>query len=100
MTAIGSGTLVVVNGCIWLRNDFEDSLVIWSATYEATLVGGHIAITDTIDQTRAFIGDAVRLSGGQVDDDAVGRAHVEGLIGARIPDACLGRRYWIGGLMS
>jgi hypothetical protein len=98
MTALGHGTLVLHDACVWLRAGPSEQLVIWPSSYLARLIDGRIVIEDPENQRRVAIGDEVEVAGGELGGAPDPDAFAEMLIGAPIPQACRTRSYWLGGL--
>lgn len=98
-TAIGGGTLVLQDECIFLVSGSQTYLVIWPAGYKVAVEGGRIKISDPSGDKAAYVGDEVRLGGGELHPSDDGRSHVVALIGQELPDSCPASLVWVGGLL-
>ena len=97
MAALGSGTLTLENGCLWLRYGAERDLIIWPPLYRLTMSDGRLAVLDGTGAEFAVVGDAITIGGGELTN-AGGAADVnlwvESRIGESIPPPCRLGRYW------
>jgi hypothetical protein len=88
-TAIANGTLHFRDGCVWLQEAPDVSVVVlWPFGANLDASTGSLAVT--LENKRYVEGDVVTLGGGEVNDVA----YVRSLVGT-IPDACLTARYWL-----
>ena len=94
--ALGSGTLALENGCLWLKNRGDADLIIWPAAYRLDTSDGRLSVLDATGATFAVVGGPINIGGGeltragQTDIDA----RVESKIGRTIPAVCRLGFYW------
>ena len=87
-TAIIQGALDIRDGCIWLREAPDTSvIVLWPSS--ATLDNAAGVLSVTLDGARFVDGDELTLGGGELKD----LDFVRSLVGA-VPEACVTARYW------
>lgn len=99
MAALGSGTLALKNGCLWLKNGADTDLIIWPALYRLDTSGGRVAILDATGAKFAEVGGAITIGGGELTSAGSPidiNAWVESKIGHTIPPLCRLGRYWDG----
>ena len=87
MEALLIGELVVEDGCLRVRGEGENHLVIWQADYFLTDNDGLLEILDETGKGVATVGETIYLGGGEqrtVDDAQLRQP---------IPEAC-GGPYW------
>jgi hypothetical protein len=87
MEALLIGELVVEDGCLRVRGDNENYLVIWQADYFLTNNKGTVKILDETGAAAARVGKMVYLGGGE--QSAVDNAELR----QPIPEQCSGS-YW------
>lgn len=97
MAALGSGTLALENGCLWLRNGQERDLIIWPPLYRLDIRAGGIAVLDGTESVFAEVGRAITIGGGEVTNEGSSidaNVWIESKIGRAIPAVCRVGRYW------
>jgi hypothetical protein len=93
--ALLTGTLIVADGCLRVRQDESDVsyLVIWQPDYYLTDSDGTLEILDRTGAVVAQVDAPVRMGGGET---AAGAAEFNPHIQTPIPAAC-GGPYWMMG---
>ncbi len=93
--ALVVGRLEERDGCLVVSpEEGRPQLVIWPHTLHLVEDSGFIAIADEDGHVLAHVGDTVRIGGGEIYREALGRT----AIGARgIPERCATPIYWMGG---
>lgn len=87
-TALIQGTLDFKDGCVWLEEAPNASvIVLWPSNAGLDTAGG--VLTLTIEDTRFVEGDGLTLGGGELKD----LDFVRSLVGT-IPQECVTSRYW------
>ncbi len=87
MTALLQGELVLDNGCLRVH----DVLVLWPHGYSWKTEGEGILIIDDKGQIAGWVGEQIKLGGGEVP-----AYFAEEKIGQPLPDSCPGP-YWLAG---
>jgi hypothetical protein len=95
--ALLTGTLVVEDGCLRVREDEGDSsyLVIWQPDYYLTDSDGVLEILDRGGFVVARVGEPIRLGGGAT---SAGAAVINPQLQTSIPSSCGGPYWFMGGI--
>jgi hypothetical protein len=90
MQALMIGELVEAGGCLRVAGDGQDHLIIWPYDHAITAAeDGALQVRDGSGMVIAQVGDAVRMSGGEVPS-------AQSFTATDIPDTC-GEPYWLAG---
>ena len=103
MAALGGGTLVLEDNCLWLRSGQERHLVIWPAGNRLERRADGVAVVDADGRKLAQVGEEVTVGGGEwraAESDVDINLEVERMIGRGVPPACREGLYWIGGIVD
>ena len=101
--ALGGGTLFVKDGCIRMGTRGDSWVVVWPYGYSLQRRGGEVLILNSEGETKARVGDRVRISGGETSKDEIGpnpeaarRNFEERRRQSGVPDQCRGPLWGAG----
>lgn len=95
LEALGSGELVLRDGCLFLASGMEESLLIWPEGSGTEVDDqGRVTVRAPSGGLMAIEGQTSVLVGGYVGEREGDRERVESLIRESIPAECLADTYW------
>jgi hypothetical protein len=97
LAALGSGTLALENGCLWLKSGADRDLIIWPPSYRLDVAGGRLVVIDGAGSPFAEVGGPITIGGGELTSAESSidiNVWMESKIGRTIPAACRLGRYW------
>ncbi len=103
LLARSSGTLVLVDQCLWLESGSERHLMVWPAGHRVEWRDGQLAVVNVVGNVEGRVGAEIVVGGGEwrsSDGRLAIDPQVEALIGRAIPPACRRGLYWMGGILS
>ncbi len=100
MTALLTGTLLEVGGCLRVKPDYPStsttySLVVWPPHVKLSTQNGSISIHNEAGEEIAHVGGEIRLGGGEIRTLGALQS-IKQLLSEQPQDACPGP-YWLAG---
>lgn len=106
-SALGGGTLIVKDRCIYMAPSGGGGVVVWPYGYSLRREDGEIVVLNGRDEVVAKVGDEVRMGGGQITKEEAGltpeaarRAFEEQRGELGVPDRCRGPLWVSSGVVG